>query len=215
MNAVQTMTLVCALPVAIILCYLLQSATLLCRAADTADDDVAEYPLPIQPEFGMPIYGGVFNVVKFLVSFGKVNAARVELGMHKATQFQVAEFFKGIVVPGASLRQVLGATYPQRPRVNFAIVTIYGLTYYAWAAITFALFWLQGLSGLSWTLLILNGFILGMVRSGFREHYNIRSNAVADIVGGIFFWSQVLTQMRLECVQPAKPFDLQDKLYQA
>jgi hypothetical protein len=35
-----------------------------------------------------------------------------------------------------------------------------------------------------------------MVRMGFRGRFNIRSNVVSDFLSTLFFWPQVMTQMR-------------------
>jgi hypothetical protein len=103
--AIQAASIVFALPVAILLCFLVQSITLFCQA--TVDSDIHDYVFIKQPEFDMPVYGGIYIVMEYLVSLGHVNPARVELGMHCATFAQLVEFIKGVVVPFISLNQIL------------------------------------------------------------------------------------------------------------
>jgi choline/glycine/proline betaine transport protein len=76
LKAIEAAIIVCSLPVAILLCFLIQSITLFCRAADTASShELAEsdYQFPNQLEFGMPVYGGIFSVLEYIFSLGAVN----------------------------------------------------------------------------------------------------------------------------------------------
>jgi hypothetical protein len=77
--AIQAASIIFALPVAILLCFLVQYVTLFCQA--TVDSEIDDYKFPTQPEFSMPLYGGIFNVMEYLVSFGRVNPARTELAL--------------------------------------------------------------------------------------------------------------------------------------
>jgi BCCT, betaine/carnitine/choline family transporter len=209
MKVVEAFVAVCTLPMAIAVCFMFQSIILFCKAADSqnaieGDAGTYEYRIPDQPEFAMPVYGGILNSIEYLVSFGKVNAARIELGMHRATTVHVVEFLKGVVVPFASLNQVLGQTYPQNPKTNAIVVAIYALCYLAWFGIFAASWTYPGATGLMWTFFAVNGCILSIVRSSFRKHYNLRSNAFADLTGSMFLWPQVLAQLRVQCaVGPA------------
>jgi choline-glycine betaine transporter len=196
-NALQAASIVSAVPFAVLLCYLMQSVLLQCQAAERLDYG-SDYVIPDQPEFEVPIYGGVFNVFEYFASLGRVTEARVKLGMHCATRTQVVEFVKGLVVPFVSLGQVLTSEYPQNPKTNAAVVAFYAVVYAGWIIV-----WLAGrLSypgsrGLAWMLMIMSGGILAAVRSTFRGRYNVRSNVVADLVASTFFWPQVLAQMRI------------------
>jgi hypothetical protein len=147
----------------------------------------------------MPIYGGIFNIVEYLVSWGKVNPARVELGMGSPTKKQVVEFGIGLLLPFLSLRNVLSTTYPQNPKTNTTLVLGYASCYLAWIILALASRSHPGLTGLAGTLFLCTGMILARVRSGFRPHFKIRSNSVADYVAGTLFWPQVLAQMSLHC----------------
>jgi choline-glycine betaine transporter len=116
LNAIQAASIMFGLPFAILLCFLVQSITLFCQA--TVDSDIQDYEFSSQPEFDMPVYGGIFNTIEYLVSFGAVNQARVELGMDRATSAQVVEVAKGLVVPFISLNQILCKIYSQNPLTN-------------------------------------------------------------------------------------------------
>jgi BCCT, betaine/carnitine/choline family transporter len=64
--AMQAASIVCGLPVAIAMCYLVQSITLFCRAA-CKNDEETDFQFAPQPEFATPVYGGIFNVVEQIV----------------------------------------------------------------------------------------------------------------------------------------------------
>jgi BCCT, betaine/carnitine/choline family transporter len=199
MDAVKSFIMVVALPFVILLCYMLQSIAAFCQAAESLDES-SPFILPSQPEFTMPVYGGIFNVLEYVASLGKVDRARVELGMGRPTSFQVAEFIKGIIVPFVSLNQVLSAVYPLKHKTNAALTAVYSLVYLTWVG-SFALSGAYpGLRGLSASFFAVSGLILAMVRSGFRARFNLRSNTCGDLIASLFFWPQVLTQMRLQCV---------------
>jgi BCCT, betaine/carnitine/choline family transporter len=198
LNALQSAIVICALPVAVMLFYVLQSIFLFCRALDT-QSGCKQYEFPDQPVFEMPVYGGVFNAMEYVVSLGHVSAARVELGMHKPSHFHLVEFSKGLLIPFVSLHQVLAAAYPTNKRTNLFVVCSYALCYCTWVLLWLLSFTSYGEIGVTWTIFAITGCILATVRAGIRTHYNLRSNVIADLSASIFMWPQVLTQMRLHC----------------
>jgi BCCT, betaine/carnitine/choline family transporter len=206
LKSIEAAIIVCSLPVAILLCFLIQTITLFCQAADATllnGPTDSDYQFPDQLEFGVPVYGGVFNVLEYMFSLGAVNTARIEMGMNLPTHFQVVEFFKGVFVPFVSLNQVLTATYPQNHKTNLATTICYALAYSCWTSVFFASWAYPGLSGLAMTMFLMTGGLLCLIRMGFRSHYNIRSNRIGDWIAGTFVWPQVFVQMRLQCVSPA------------
>jgi BCCT, betaine/carnitine/choline family transporter len=195
MSAIQAASYMFGLPIAILMCFLLQSTTLLCRAAVELDRE-SDYLFPNQPEFGMPIYGGIFNCMEYLVSLGKVNPARVELGMHQVTRLQRVEFVKGIFVPFVSLNQILARAYPMNRKTNAVLVACYAAAYLSWIGL-FVMSWTYaGLEGVAVTAFFIAGFMLAMIRAGFRSKYNLRSNTISDVIASSCFWPQVFAQMQ-------------------
>lgn len=202
---IQGALIVCCLPVSVLLCYVLQSIMLMCRATD-GTDEIIDYVFPNQPEFDFPIYGGIFNVMEYIASLGKVNPSRIERGMNNATRVQCIEFFKGLFVPFVSLHQVLYLTYPENVLTNTALALFYTSCYLGWFGFIIVSLLPVGTSqrSMTWVLLVVNGCLLGHVRSGFRARYNLRSNTVGDVISSLILWPQVLSQMRLECVKQSK-----------
>jgi hypothetical protein len=202
LNAIQTISIVNALPFALLLCYFVQSILLMCKAAERNSGSL-EYTFPEQPEFRMPIYGGIFNVMEWLTTLGKVDSSRASLGLSHVLKVQVVEFLKGLLVPYYQLYKVLSATYPENTRTNITIAFWYMIAYVGWICLFIASRSYPSLKGLAWTFFIASGGMLGMQRGGFRRKYSLRSNTVGDCVSGAFFWPQVLTQMIIQVERPA------------
>jgi hypothetical protein len=93
----------------------------------------------------------------------------------------------------------LSTTYPQNPKTNATLVLGYAGCYLSWIVLALASRSRPGFTGLAGTLFLLTGLILARVRSGFRSHFKLRSNSVADYVAGTLCWPQVLAQMSLHC----------------
>jgi BCCT, betaine/carnitine/choline family transporter len=209
LDAVNAAIIVCGLPFAIVLCYVLQSITLFCQAAEKSEDEI-EYIFPEQAQFKMPVYGGIFNVMEYALSLGKVHPARVELDMHQATVFHVIEFIKGVIVPFVPMYQILSAAYPLNPKSNVATVGCYTLFYVTWIALWAVSFSRPGLTGWTVVMIFVTGATLAAIRNSFRARYNLRSNPVADLVAGVFIWPQVFVQMRLQSIDPVSGVSTQD-----
>lgn len=205
-DAIEALIVVSTVPMLFVMCLIVHPTFDLCRAANEHQSLAeVEYCVPKnQPEFAMPLYGGIFNVVEYTMSLGRVDAARVALGMDHATTFHVVECVKGLVVPFVSLHHVLRTTYPQNSKTNAVIVGGYALCYLAWfgvwAASLSGSYPDSGLNGIKWTFLAICGGTLGTVRSSFRRKYGLRSHIVADVMASFLLWPQVLTQMRMHCV---------------
>jgi BCCT, betaine/carnitine/choline family transporter len=215
LQALQAAQVLCGFPFGLVLCFMMQSIHLLCRAAENPER-APTYPVPSQPEFDMPIYGGVFNAVEYIASLGRVNQARVDLRMDKPSRRHVVEFGKGLVAPFVSLHQILASTYPETPVSNGAAVASYTICYLGWIALLGASSTYPEFRGLRWTLFVVNGGTLCLIRAGFRAKYNLRSNGLADVIASAFLWPQVLTQMRIQqectpCQSRVDPSPLKDE----
>ena len=57
------------------------------------------------------------------------------------------------------------------------------------------------MKGFAMSFLFCNGVLLGVIRYGFRNRYNIRSNALGDFISSLFFYPQVLAQMQIHCIE--------------
>lgn len=197
--AVQAGSVISGLPFVVLLCYLLQCIWSFCEQA--AASTTGEFVLSTQPEFSMPVYGGVFNVLEYVVSLGGVHPKRVEKHMHLPTSAQTSGFFMSLVLPFLTLRKILSAAYPRHTRSNNMCVLAYTFCFFGWISIFCALATHPGLKAFGISFLFMNGVLLGIIRNGFRARYNLRSNVWGDFISSVFFYPQVLTQMHLHCLE--------------
>lgn len=193
MQAVQAASILCGLPFNLMLCFTCHATWLFCKQVVRQEDmsGKEDEEETAEKEFLTPVYGGVFNVVEYMFSLGKVDAFFVDRHMDLPSQVHLTEFVKGIFIPFWSLYQVLQSTFPDSPCSNIVCSLGYGLMYMAWIAATAA-----GLQHLDVCLLILTGLTLSYLRRRFRAHHNIRSHWVSDVASSVLFWPQVLMQMR-------------------
>ena len=200
LKATQAMSLLCGLPYIIMMIFMVHSTILLCRAADELPENDT-YNFPDQSEFIMPVYGGIFNSIEYISSFGYVHKERVELGIDRPTRKQIMELMKGVLVPFVSLYQILAMMNPRNRTLNCVLPILYAIPYYGWIVLFFIPGSYYGFAVLSSILFASCGAMLGTVRYYFRCHYNnIRSNCIADLCAGLLLWPQVLSQMRLHAV---------------
>lgn len=193
LGAVQAASIVAGLPFNCFLVFLMQSITLMCEKAIASDS--MDYEWPTQPEFSMPIYGGIFNIFEYVCSLGNVHHKRVEKGMHMPTSLHISGFVKGLLVPFLPLYDVLQKTWPKSGTNNAVVTVFYTALYYSWILLYCISAGKRGLEVWGWTFLVAAGFTLMLIRNGFRARYNIRSNIVSDFIASSLFWPQVLTQM--------------------
>ena len=204
--AVQAASIICGLPLCIMLCYMMQSVYLFCLQAEQTDA-IDFYKKPDTPEFPMPIYGGIFNIVEYLASLGEVHEARVEKGMDRPKSIQVVYFFKGLFIPGVCMWEILSAAYPRNTSSNAFVTVIYSALYYLWIALFACLKNKGGLLGWGWAIFFSTACILMSIRNGFRSRFNLRSNELADFITSSFFWPQVFAQMKQYCDEAGLPHD--------
>lgn len=196
--AVQAGSVIAGLPYVILLCYLCQSIWVFCEAGDEVH--TGEYKISnSQPEFVFPLYGGVFNVVEYLVSLGSVHEKRIQHQMHLPSATQTKEFFQGLLLPFVSLCQILSSTYPNNRLSNLACTLGYGVLYLTWVGLFIGVLGgNKGLLGWAWSFFFAAGILLGALRYGFRSRYNLRSNPFGDFAASLFLWPQVLAQMSIQ-----------------
>jgi len=194
LGAVQAASIISAVPFVVFLMFIMQSIILFCEQAMASDS--MEYQWPKQPEFSVPVYGGIFNMFEYMFSLGSVHPKRIEKGMDQATGFHMVEFFKGLFIPVVPLYEVLSVTYPKNSTSNASATALYGILYYGWVAFFATSGAKPGILVWGWTAFFGAAFVLMMIRMGFRSRFNIRSNVAADFLTTLLMWPQVFVQMR-------------------
>lgn len=206
--AVQAGSVIAGLPFVILLCYLMRSIWVFCVQADKKS--TGEFRLEVRPEFTFPMYGGIFNVVEYALSFGQVNKLRVARQMHLPTGQQMSEFAIALLMPFIPLYQVLSAAYPRNVLANMVVLVSYTLCWMAWVGLFIAYSKYPGLLAWGWSFCFAAAIILTSVRVGFRKRFHIFSHFWADFLGSLFLYPQVLAQLRIQCIEYNLPQDHSD-----
>jgi BCCT, betaine/carnitine/choline family transporter len=192
LEAVQAASIITSLPLNILGLYIMQCLYVFCREADKPDRERLQICKDDEVEFKTPIYGGMFNLVEYVVSLGRVHVQRVNKGMHMPSHFHLVEYVKGVLAPFWSLNKSLQSAYPDRKYCNYMLVISYSLCQTFWISLLCT--GSNELTGLFRTFFVLSGLVLAFIRYNFRQKYNLRSNIFGDLVASTLFWPQVLMQ---------------------
>jgi len=119
----------------------------------------------------------------------------------------VAQFFKAIFVPFLSMHHILSVTYPRNKFMNMLTTGTYTVFFYTALAVLFASPSNSSLVGFGWSFFLSAGILLGVVRNGFRDRFNLHSTIMADFFASSFLWPQVFAQMMVECDVQGLPND--------
>lgn len=164
---------------------------------DLAGEYNGKLPAPEDTSFKMPVCGGVFNVIEWIVSLGRVNEDRVALGMDLPTSFQVKEFFIGLLLPFYSLFR---ATNSLGFKAKSTILLT--LTYFSMFVMWIVFFSLTktniGYAAFGWSCFFINACILTYVRKQVRNRFSLDGNVVADFFAGSFLYPQAFCQIMVE-----------------
>jgi hypothetical protein len=198
LQAVQAVSIIMGLPLNMLALYAMQCIYHFCRKSTTTDNRDLDFHHDSQ-DFQTPIYGGVFNVMEYMFSLGQVHPKRISKGMNLPTAFHLKESLKGAILPFRSLLQTLQYMYPQHTKRNSFCILLYTMLLIAWVVL-FS-YNNRDLDGLAWAFFAMAGTFLAFIRNEFRQCYGLRSNAVGDLVSSVFFWPQVLMQMREETLR--------------
>jgi BCCT, betaine/carnitine/choline family transporter len=194
LQSVQAASIICGLMLNLMLCYTVQCIWIYCNKC--GDDDEVDLVMHTQREFATPVYGGMFNVMEYIFSLGRVHPARKEKGMDLPSSFHVKQFVKALVFPFVPLFFILRASFPKRPFRSFCSTFFYTVLFCSWVALFIALRKIHGLEGLGWSVFCCTGITLAFIRNGFRRRYNLRSNLIGDVIASTVFWPQVIMQMQ-------------------
>ena len=204
LNALQAASIVFGLPFNVFLFVMCFSIVRMCKAIDNSGNPAEPHPDTLLPKraWEMPIFGGIFNVMEYIVSLGQVHDSRKEKGMDLPTKKQFLEFFKGLVFPFIPLRQIYssGIVDPkhQNARTNLCMTAVYALCYVGWIALFICGTINHGFVALGWALFFINACILSVLRMHFRERLGIDGNIIGDFCACSFFYPQAFVQMILE-----------------
>ena len=199
LGALQAASIVFGLPFNLFLYGMMYCILKMCRLCEietqagthSSRDDL---PLPEDNSFAMPMFGGIFNIAEWIVSFGNVHSDRVDRGMDKPTKFQTREFFIGLLLPFYSLYRV--CTHLEMCARNKLIYTVvYALCYIGWVSLMACVTINMGFVAFGFSCFFANSCILTAVRAQVREKFSLHGNVFSDFVAGSFLYPQAFCQM--------------------
>mmetsp|Transcript_17004 Transcript_17004/g.28227 ORF Transcript_17004/g.28227 Transcript_17004/m.28227 type:complete len:831 (+) Transcript_17004:68-2560(+) len=198
LKALQAASILAGLPFTIIMCYMMQSILIMCRKARENPDsrylDLSDGNI----EFKTPSYGGIFNIIEYIVSIGSVHPRRVELGMDLPTRKHAVGYFTNLFFPMLAFNRILNKEHPRDPKSNLALTGLYTFMFMAWIAFFISTVKSHGLMVFGWTAFLINGFVLMATKMQFRARHSIRGNLVGDLSTSLFFYPQVMVQLEEE-----------------
>jgi len=199
LGALQAASIVAGLPVCLFLFMMCISIKHMCEYART-NPDSTQLPDPTKGAWNMPIFGGIFNIIEWIVSLGKVHKERIDTGMDKPTSSQVMGFFQGLLLPFISLHNALSLNDPKGVNKFLNLVTslVYFVLFVAWIIFFFLSSVNPGYTALGWTCFLINACILTQVRLNLRNKFSIRGNFIADFFASSFAYPQTLCQIVLQ-----------------
>jgi hypothetical protein len=204
LSALQSASIIFGLPFNLFLFLMCFSIVQMCKAIE--EENNPDYPHPdlLLPKksWKMPVFGGIFNIFEFILSFGRVHEARKEKGMDLPTGLQTMEFFKALFLPFVSMYKIYNSSVinpKQKLKIgNLMATAVYTICFIGWVALFVCGLINNGFVALAWSIFFVNGIILTTLRIQFRERLGIRGNVIGDFCFSSFFYPQILAQMVVE-----------------
>jgi len=199
LSALQTASIVFGLPFNFIIFLMCSSINKMCATLEKHEDNDtmdAKFLLP-KKSWQMPIFGGIFDIVEFVVSFGRV---KKELGIKFPTSLQIIGFFINIFAPFIPLYKIYSSIDIKGNNgiTNMSLTAVYTLCHFGWIALFICGTINYGFVVFGWSAFLLNALMLTFLRMNVRGKLGIGGNIVGDFVAGSFLYPQALLQMVLQ-----------------
>ena len=119
-----------------------------------------------------PIFGGIFNIMEFIVSFGKVHKG---LGIEFPTSQHTRGFIKNLFLPFISLRSIYSTMdlKGKHKKIYLALTAAYTACFFAWIALFVCGVINYGFIAFGWTAFFLNACILTSLRMDVRSSWHV------------------------------------------
>jgi len=188
LRALQTASIVFGLPFNFFIFFMCWSINHMCTTLEDLeklgiDGNIdAELMLP-KKSWQMPIFGGIFDIIEFIVSFGRVNK---ELGLELPTRKHIMGFFKNLLVPFLPLYSIFSSIDMKgnHAAVNRLQTGVYALCHCGWIALFACGTINYGFVAFAWSAFFLNACILTSLRMTVRGKLGISGNIVGDFIAG-------------------------------
>lgn len=204
LGALQAASIVFGLPYNFFLFIMCASIVKMCQVIESEqleDSGIVDADIMLPDKtWSLPVFGGIFNIFEFIVSFGNVHPARKAKGMDLPSRGHAIDFFKNLFLPFLTLHRIYSAVdiKKQHARTNAISTFFYCVTFVAMIALFVCGVINHGFVALGWACFFSNACILTSLRLHVREKLAIRGNIIADFCASSFLYPQVLTQMDMQ-----------------
>jgi len=197
LGALQTASIVFGLPFNFLIFFMCWSIQRLCATLDEHNNEDNLDPKLLLPKktWQMPVFGGIFNLIEFIVSFGRA----IELPSSR----HILGFLKNLVLPFIALYSIYSTVdlKCKHTKVNALLTGAYALCHFGWIALFICGTINHGFVAFGWSAFFLNACILTSLRTDVRGKLGIGGNFVGDFVAGSFLYPQALLQMELQLAE--------------
>ena len=200
LRALQSAAIISGLPFTLLLCVMCVSITSMCDRAEKNNSEGKETSLQddyhSRRVFSMRIFGGIFDVMEYALSFGMYDEERTKTSP-RPSGADFMNFLVATLFPFVPLYKVYSFLNPKASDKNYNVMMtlFYACCFYLWIALFASMSVTRGLRAFAWCALMTCGCVLCTVRSNVRARFGIEGNLVADYSYGSLMWSQVLVQM--------------------
>lgn len=203
LGALQTASIVFGLPFNFFIFFMSWSIYKLCETLEEhGQQSKTMDPKLLLPKktWEMPVFGGIFNIIEFIVSFGCV---KKELGIEFPTGRHLLGFVKNLFVPFMAVHAIYSAMdiRGRHSKVNALVAATYALLHFSWIALFACGTINYGFIAFGWSAFFLNACIMTSLRMDFRGKLGIGGNFAGDFIAGSFLFPQALLQMELQLAE--------------
>lgn len=216
LNALQAASVIAGLPFSFVVMYQCQALWIMLDCAEKADnaengetDALVHLNNYVDASFKMPVWGGIFNLMEYLVSFGRVHEDRIAKNMDLPQGSQVKEFLIGLLMPFWSIYRIRNYLDGKGSRKRGTML-VAGSTFaffIGWIALFACQAINPGYKAFGWTLFFCFALVLLNVRSEVRSRFNVKGNVVEDFFASSFCYPQTLAQMIYEFENNTSPVE--------
>ena len=205
LSALQAASIVFGLPFNFFIFFMCYTVYKMCDTLEKHETgrDIDPNLLLPKKTWDMPIFGGIFNIIEYIASFGRVHE---DLGINFPTRDVTMGFIKNLVLPFLSIRLIYEAIdlKGEHKLHNILAAITYAVCHVAWIALFICGTINYGFIAFGWTAFFLNACILTSLRMEFRTKFAITGNAVGDFIASSFLYPQALLQMEMHLSKEAE-----------
>lgn len=208
LGALQTASIVFGLPFNFFIFFMCWGIYKMCIILETVEaqghDSLVDPKLMLPKKtWLMPLCGGIFNIMEFIVSFGRVHE---DLGVEFPTNGQVLGFFKNLLLPFLSVFSIY-SSLTGHTASSAIMAGTYAICHFSWIALFACGTINYGFIAFGWTAFFLNALILTFLRTEIRNKLRIGGNVAGDFVAGSFLYPQALLQMESQLADDVGDMD--------